>query len=182
MRHVLYVDPAGAFVMTAITWLPGQVSPVHGHQVWCAYGVAEGELTEEQFRETNGTLSLAENQRLPAGRNRRARLRLQGDPPRVEPQPRHDRLAAPLRRVGRAADHRHQPALPLAAARGAHEFQGRPEHVEVLLVVGGIGAVDLDPLPGARHAPWVETGPRRPSRTAARWRRWPAGAALRPRR
>ena len=49
MRHVLYVDPGGAFVMTAITWLPGQVSPVHGHQVWCAYGVAEGELTEEQF-------------------------------------------------------------------------------------------------------------------------------------
>ena len=28
MRHVLYVDPDGAFVVTAITWLPGQVSPV----------------------------------------------------------------------------------------------------------------------------------------------------------
>jgi predicted metal-dependent enzyme (double-stranded beta helix superfamily) len=41
--------------MTAITWLPGQVSPVHGHQVWCAYGVAEGELTEEQY---NPALSL----------------------------------------------------------------------------------------------------------------------------
>ena len=54
MRHVLYVDPGGAFVMTAITWLPGQVSPVHGHQVWCAYGVAEGELTEEQFRASSG--------------------------------------------------------------------------------------------------------------------------------
>jgi 3-mercaptopropionate dioxygenase len=51
MRHVLYVDPDGAFVMTAITWLPGQKSPVHGHQVWCAYGVAEGELTEECFHE-----------------------------------------------------------------------------------------------------------------------------------
>lgn len=49
MRHVLYVDPDGAFVVTAITWLPGQVSPVHGHKVWCAYGVAEGELTEERF-------------------------------------------------------------------------------------------------------------------------------------
>ena len=51
MRHVLYVDPDGDFVMTAITWLPGQVSPVHGHQVWCAYGIAEGELTEERFDE-----------------------------------------------------------------------------------------------------------------------------------
>jgi len=49
MRHLIYVDPHGDFVMTAITWLPGQVSPLHGHQVWCAFGVAEGELTEEQF-------------------------------------------------------------------------------------------------------------------------------------
>lgn len=56
MRHVLYVDAEGAFVITAITWLPGQVSPVHGHQVWCAYGIAEGELTEEQFRESGGKL------------------------------------------------------------------------------------------------------------------------------
>jgi predicted metal-dependent enzyme (double-stranded beta helix superfamily) len=50
MRHLVYVDPDHEFVITAITWLPGQQSPVHGHYVWCAYGVAEGELTEEQFR------------------------------------------------------------------------------------------------------------------------------------
>lgn len=49
MRHLLYVDPAERFVITAITWLPGQVSPVHGHQVWCLYGVAEGVLREETF-------------------------------------------------------------------------------------------------------------------------------------
>ena len=50
MRHIVYVDPEDAFVITAITWLPGQQSPVHGHYVWCAFGVAEGELTEERFR------------------------------------------------------------------------------------------------------------------------------------
>jgi predicted metal-dependent enzyme (double-stranded beta helix superfamily) len=50
MRHLLYVDPDDEFVITAITWLPGQQSPVHGHYVWCAYGVAEGELSEEVFR------------------------------------------------------------------------------------------------------------------------------------
>jgi|CXWL01.1.fsa_nt_gi predicted metal-dependent enzyme (double-stranded beta helix superfamily) len=50
MRHLLYVDPDDDFVITAITWLPGQQSPVHGHYVWCAYGVAEGELLEETFR------------------------------------------------------------------------------------------------------------------------------------
>src|SRR5688572_31172143 len=49
MRHILYVDAADRFVITAITWLPGQVSPVHGHQVWCLYGIAEGALTEEHF-------------------------------------------------------------------------------------------------------------------------------------
>ncbi len=50
MRHLLYADPDDEFVITAITWLPGQKSPVHGHYVWCAFGVAEGELTEERFR------------------------------------------------------------------------------------------------------------------------------------
>jgi predicted metal-dependent enzyme (double-stranded beta helix superfamily) len=50
MRHLVYVDPDDDFVISAITWLPGQRSPVHGHYVWCAYGVAEGELTEELFR------------------------------------------------------------------------------------------------------------------------------------
>lgn len=50
MRHLLYVDPDDEFVITVITWLSGQSSPVHGHYVWCAFGVAEGELTEERFR------------------------------------------------------------------------------------------------------------------------------------
>lgn len=49
MRHLLYIDPQDAFVITAITWLPGQTSPLHGHQVWCMYGIVEGDLTEEQF-------------------------------------------------------------------------------------------------------------------------------------
>ena len=49
MRHLLYLDPEDAFIITAITWLPGQVSPLHGHQVWCMYGIVEGDLTEEQF-------------------------------------------------------------------------------------------------------------------------------------
>jgi len=52
MRHLLYVDPGDRFVITAITWLPGQMSAVHGHQVWCLFGVAEGDLTEEQFTDT----------------------------------------------------------------------------------------------------------------------------------
>jgi len=57
MRHLLYVDPDGDFVMSVLVWLPGQQSAVHGHQVWCAYGVVEGELTEEQFRAADGVLA-----------------------------------------------------------------------------------------------------------------------------
>jgi predicted metal-dependent enzyme (double-stranded beta helix superfamily) len=67
MRHLLYVDPQGGFVITAITWLPGQISPVHGHQVWCAYGIAEGELTEEQFEDSSGTVRLAKTRVYRAG-------------------------------------------------------------------------------------------------------------------
>jgi predicted metal-dependent enzyme (double-stranded beta helix superfamily) len=68
MRHLLYVDPDGDFVVTAITWLPGQVSAVHGHHVWCAFGVAEGELTEEAFEATaSGGLRPARNVTYRAG-------------------------------------------------------------------------------------------------------------------
>jgi predicted metal-dependent enzyme (double-stranded beta helix superfamily) len=52
MRHLLYIDPDDSFVITVITWLPGQTSAVHGHNVWCMYGVVDGDLTEEQFTET----------------------------------------------------------------------------------------------------------------------------------
>jgi predicted metal-dependent enzyme (double-stranded beta helix superfamily) len=67
MRHLLYVDPDGEFVITAITWLPGQASRIHGHQVWCTFGVAEGELTEEQFRDSGGALEPLKRSVLGAG-------------------------------------------------------------------------------------------------------------------
>jgi predicted metal-dependent enzyme (double-stranded beta helix superfamily) len=67
MRHLVYVDPDDDFVITAITWLPGQQSPVHGHYVWCAYGVAEGELTEEQFRAPGALLETVKTTVLRAG-------------------------------------------------------------------------------------------------------------------
>ncbi len=67
MRHLLYVDPEDEFVITAITWLPGQQSPVHGHYVWCAYGVAEGELQEEQFRAPGALLETLGTKTIRAG-------------------------------------------------------------------------------------------------------------------
>jgi predicted metal-dependent enzyme (double-stranded beta helix superfamily) len=67
MRHLLYVDPDDDFVITAITWLPGQQSPVHGHYVWCAYGVAEGVLTEETFRAPGALLEATGTKMIRAG-------------------------------------------------------------------------------------------------------------------
>ncbi len=67
MRHLLYIDPEDAFVITAITWLPGQVSALHGHQVWCMYGVAEGELTEQQFSNSKNELKIVKEKLYPAG-------------------------------------------------------------------------------------------------------------------
>jgi predicted metal-dependent enzyme (double-stranded beta helix superfamily) len=67
MRHLLYVDPDDEFVITAITWLPGQTSPVHGHYVWCAFGVVEGELTEEIFRAPGPLLEALGTKTLRAG-------------------------------------------------------------------------------------------------------------------
>jgi len=54
MRHLLYTDAGNDFVITVITWLPGQRSQVHGHRVWCAFGVVDGEMTEEQFAAAPG--------------------------------------------------------------------------------------------------------------------------------
>ena len=67
MRHLLYVDPDDEFVITAICWLPGQRSPVHGHYVWCAYGVVEGELIEEQFRAPGALLEPLGSKTIRAG-------------------------------------------------------------------------------------------------------------------
>lgn len=61
MRHLLYVDREGDIVMSVLVWLPGRQSPVHGHQVWCAFGVAEGELTEQQFRVASGGIEQAKS-------------------------------------------------------------------------------------------------------------------------
>ena len=66
-RLLLYVDPDDDFVLTAISWLPGQQSPVHGHYVWCAYGVVEGELTEELFRAPGALLEPLRSRVIGAG-------------------------------------------------------------------------------------------------------------------
>ena len=48
-RHTIAADPAGRFTLLSIVWGPGQFSPPHAHDAWCAYAVAENTLTETLY-------------------------------------------------------------------------------------------------------------------------------------
>lgn len=49
VRHLLHTDPAGRYAVVALVWRPGQMSPVHAHRTWCAFGVHNGTLTETYY-------------------------------------------------------------------------------------------------------------------------------------
>src|SRR5207244_6547725 len=55
-RHVVYGDPAGRFTILSLVWMPGQFSPPHAHQTWCAYAVCENTLTETEFAFDHATI------------------------------------------------------------------------------------------------------------------------------
>lgn len=48
-RHLLAADPQGRYAIAALVWMPGQASPVHGHQTWCGYAVLDGTLSETVY-------------------------------------------------------------------------------------------------------------------------------------
>lgn len=48
-RHLVIADPQGRYAAAALVWLPGQASPVHGHQTWCGYAVLDGQLEETLY-------------------------------------------------------------------------------------------------------------------------------------
>lgn len=49
VRHLLHSDPEGGYAVVALVWRPGQMSPVHAHRTWCAFGVHQGVLTETWY-------------------------------------------------------------------------------------------------------------------------------------
>jgi predicted metal-dependent enzyme (double-stranded beta helix superfamily) len=49
VRHLLHSDPEGGYAVVALVWRPGQMSPVHAHRTWCAFGVQYGVLTETYY-------------------------------------------------------------------------------------------------------------------------------------
>src|SRR5262245_1345038 len=55
-RHVVYGDPAGRFTILSLVWMPGQFSPPHAHETWCAYAVCDNTLTETEYAFDHATL------------------------------------------------------------------------------------------------------------------------------
>ena len=47
--HVLHTEPDGTFSIVGVVWRPGQVTPIHDHVTWCAFGVIQGIEYEELF-------------------------------------------------------------------------------------------------------------------------------------
>jgi len=64
-RHLL--DGGDNHCVLAIVWMPGQMSPVHGHHTWCALGVHRGSLSETVFKPGDGGLRLLRSRQLREG-------------------------------------------------------------------------------------------------------------------
>src|ERR1051325_3485993 len=39
VSHTLHVEPDGSFSIIALVWRPGQITRIHDHMTWCAFGV-----------------------------------------------------------------------------------------------------------------------------------------------
>src|SRR4051794_14574447 len=47
--HTLHVEPDGSFSIVGLVWRPGQLTRIHDHITWCAFGVIQGVEHEELF-------------------------------------------------------------------------------------------------------------------------------------
>ena len=48
-RHLLHRDPQGRFVVLALVWQPGQVTPIHDHACWGVMGLVSNALEEHCY-------------------------------------------------------------------------------------------------------------------------------------
>jgi predicted metal-dependent enzyme (double-stranded beta helix superfamily) len=45
-RHLLHRDPQNRFVVLALVWMPGQMTPIHDHSCWGVMGILQNSLEE----------------------------------------------------------------------------------------------------------------------------------------
>ena len=59
-RH-LHIEPDGSFSVLALTWQPGQITRIHDHITWCAFGVVRGIEHEELFDDQLNRVGVNDN-------------------------------------------------------------------------------------------------------------------------
>jgi 3-mercaptopropionate dioxygenase len=59
--HTLHVEPDGSFSIIALVWRPGQLTRIHDHITWCAFGVTQGVEHEELFDADLNLVGRSEN-------------------------------------------------------------------------------------------------------------------------
>ena len=57
----LHIEPDGSFSVLALTWQPGQLTRIHDHVTWCAFGVVRGIEHEELFDEQLNPVGVTDN-------------------------------------------------------------------------------------------------------------------------
>jgi len=61
VSHTLHVEPDGSFSIVALVWRPGQLTRIHDHITWCAFGVIQGVEHEELFDADLNVIGRSEN-------------------------------------------------------------------------------------------------------------------------
>jgi len=59
--HTLHVEPDGSFSIVALVWRPGQLTRIHDHTTWCAFGVIQGVEHEELFDADGNVIGRSDN-------------------------------------------------------------------------------------------------------------------------
>jgi predicted metal-dependent enzyme (double-stranded beta helix superfamily) len=59
--HTLHVEPDGSFSIVALVWRPAQLTRIHDHITWCAFGVIQGVEHEELFDADGNVLGHSDN-------------------------------------------------------------------------------------------------------------------------
>jgi 3-mercaptopropionate dioxygenase len=60
--HTLYVEPDGTFSIIALVWRPGQITRIHDHVTWCAFGVIQGVEHEDLYDADLNLIGQSDNQ------------------------------------------------------------------------------------------------------------------------
>lgn len=55
VSHVLHTE--ATFSVKAVVWQPGQITPIHDHVAWCAFGVLQGIEYETLYRDNGDHLT-----------------------------------------------------------------------------------------------------------------------------